>query len=142
MFSAVKVHQQILPERTLSDLGILDLACLVSFVTAWVMLIEELIPENFETRGRSAWRHLRMWFLMDHSDHMLHLKPVVHSCWSYYPHSYEYPLPWASSFTARVYNLCYMDTGAGVGIRLGCRCPIRQILRNRIRGFVKYIFCF
>jgi ABC-type sugar transport system substrate-binding protein len=29
--------------------------------------------------------------------------------------------------------------GAGVGIRLGCGCPIRQILKNRIR-LVSFLF--
>ena len=42
----------------------------------------------------------------------------------------------ASEAATQKYGLCYMDTGAGVGIRLVCRCPIRQILKNRIRGFV------
>ena len=35
LFSAVKVHQQILPERTLSDLGILDLACYQTICCIW-----------------------------------------------------------------------------------------------------------
>ena len=42
----------------------------------------------------------------------------------------------AAEAATQKYGLCYMDTGAGVGIRLVCRCPIRQILKNRIRGFV------
>ena len=39
----------------------------------------------------------------------------------------------AAEAATQKYGLCYMDTGAGVRIRLVCRCPIRQILKNGIR---------
>ena len=67
LFPAVKVHQQILPEHTLSDLGIPDLTCLdVRWACHWLGYPNWRVDSRkFWNRGWSAWRHLQMWSLMD-----------------------------------------------------------------------------
>ena len=73
-------------------------------------------PENFETRGQSAWQHLQMWSLMDPQT-IVASEACCAIVLELLPSLIRVSPSLASCFIARVYNMLTSE-GQGVNRRL------------------------